>query len=148
MQSQLTFPTKLFVVDDECSLADLLSLILRNAGFEVETFYDGQQAFDRLASGNVPHLVVTDIMMPVLNGITLTKQVLKQWPSCKILFLSSDVQCDFMHEFALHVAQIGALRKPAPILEILKEIERLLYAQTSFTAMRPDCRVGSAVSIN
>lgn len=61
---------RVFVVDDEVSIADTLSVILRGAGFTVHTFYDGLAAFE-YAQQEHPHIVVSDIMMPEMNGITL-----------------------------------------------------------------------------
>jgi CheY-like chemotaxis protein len=61
---------RIFVVDDDVSIAELCALVLRGAGFEVEIFCDGLKAIKR-AMECEPNLVLTDFSMPKLDGIKL-----------------------------------------------------------------------------
>lgn len=70
---------KILVADDESHILHVVSLKLRNAGFEVITAKDGQEAFD-LALQERPDLVITDYHMPQLSGLELCKR-LKQDPA-------------------------------------------------------------------
>lgn len=63
---------KILAVDDSKTMRDMVSMTLRNAGYEVCEAADGQQALTVLGSGRVD-LVITDINMPNMDGITLTK---------------------------------------------------------------------------
>lgn len=57
------------VVDDEIDIAELLRIALENAGYRVVTAYNGQNALDVLAEMETkPDLIITDYMMPLLNG--------------------------------------------------------------------------------
>jgi two-component system OmpR family response regulator len=126
----ITTPRKIFVVDNEPAIADTLGFILRHAGFEIETFYDGQQAVEHLMMFGPPDLIVTDIMMPALDGISLAKRILEQSPTCKILFLSSELRLSAsIRHFGPHMAQIDALEKPVPPHEIVTKIGQLLQPQ-------------------
>jgi two-component system alkaline phosphatase synthesis response regulator PhoP len=69
---------KILVADDETHILHVVSLKLRNAGFEVITAGDGQEALE-LAQQEMPDLVITDYHMPQLNGLELCSR-LKQDP--------------------------------------------------------------------
>jgi two-component system alkaline phosphatase synthesis response regulator PhoP/two-component system response regulator ResD len=66
----------ILVVDDEKNIVQLARLYLGNEGFQVEEAYDGKQALDKARSTN-PDLVVLDIMMPEMDGITVCKELRK-----------------------------------------------------------------------
>lgn len=61
---------RILVVDDETHILQVLSLKLRNSGFEVSTAVDGEDAL-RQALDDPPDLIITDIQMPYMNGIEL-----------------------------------------------------------------------------
>ena len=61
-------------VDDSKSMRDMVSLTLRQAGFDVVEAADGQQALG-LARGKAVNLVITDINMPNMDGITLIREL-------------------------------------------------------------------------
>jgi CheY-like chemotaxis protein len=69
----------ILVADDESHILHVVSLKLRNAGFNVVTASDGQEALD-LAQAEPPHLLITDYHMPHLSGIELCRR-LKQEPA-------------------------------------------------------------------
>ena len=69
----------ILVADDESHILHVVSLKLRNAGFNVVTARDGQEAFE-LAHQQHPDLLITDYHMPQLSGIELC-QKLKQDPA-------------------------------------------------------------------
>src|SRR5580692_265856 len=70
---------KILVADDESHILHVVSLKLRNAGFEVLTAADGQEALE-LAQSERPDLLITDYHMPQLSGLELC-QKLKQDPA-------------------------------------------------------------------
>ena len=72
---------KILVADDESHILHVVSLKLRNAGFEVVTARDGQEALE-LAQQEMPDLLITDYHMPQLSGLELCQR-LKQDPKTK-----------------------------------------------------------------
>jgi CheY-like chemotaxis protein len=70
---------KILVADDESHILNVVSLKLRNAGFEVLTAADGQEALE-IAHAEHPDLLITDYHMPQLSGLELC-QKLKQDPA-------------------------------------------------------------------
>lgn len=67
----------ILVVDDSASVRQVVSMALRGAGHEVVTASDGQDALSKL-DGRRYHLVVSDVNMPVMDGITLIKEIKKR----------------------------------------------------------------------
>lgn len=79
--------SKVLVVDDQRLIADTLAEILTNAGFEAVAAYDGFDALDK-ASRFLPHWVVTDVLMPRMNGVELAIALRKMYPASSILLFS------------------------------------------------------------
>src|SRR3982751_3418859 len=68
---------KILVVDDDLALCDVIGFTLRRAGFEVLTAHDGHAAFERWQF-ETPDLVILDIKLPGLDGVTLCKRIRAQ----------------------------------------------------------------------
>ncbi len=56
------------IVEDEFAIADLLEMVLTDEGYRVLTAANGRQGLQRLAEGPLPDLVISDYMMPILDG--------------------------------------------------------------------------------
>ena len=78
---------RIFVVDDESSIARTLAMILDREGFEAHAFEDPRKAL-AACQEMAPDLLVTDVAMPELSGIELAIQVRAMLPQCKILLFS------------------------------------------------------------
>ena len=74
---------RILVVDDENHILQVLSLKLRNSGFDVSTAVYGEDAL-RQAIENPPDLVITDIQMPYMNGIELCNALLENKTTSRI----------------------------------------------------------------
>ncbi|WP_110970104.1 response regulator [Pseudomonas huaxiensis] len=66
--------SKILVVDDECSISDILGYVLEDAGFQVEKAANGAKALEVLEKTRV-ELLITDWMMPVMNGEELARKL-------------------------------------------------------------------------
>jgi DNA-binding response OmpR family regulator len=62
----------IFVIEDEPSIAEVVSLYLKRSGFQVETAADGNAAM-ALLERQIPDLVVLDLMLPEIDGLSLTR---------------------------------------------------------------------------
>ncbi|MEE1619471.1 response regulator transcription factor [Brachybacterium sp. J144] len=82
------FEARLLVVDDEPNIRDLLATSLRFAGFEVFTASTGNEAI-REATENQPDLVVLDVMLPDMDGFTVTRRLRDRGEQYPILFLTA-----------------------------------------------------------
>jgi two-component system OmpR family response regulator len=79
---------RVLVVDDEPSLAELLSSVLRFEGWEVQTAADGQGAI-RAARDFRPDAVVLDVMLPDLDGLDVLRRLRQEQPRVCVLFLTA-----------------------------------------------------------
>jgi CheY-like chemotaxis protein len=96
-------PPRILVADDDAWILRMVTTVLKKRGYEVDTAPDGEQAYER-ALTNPPDLLITDVMMPNVDGWTLVKQmrahpVLRDVPVIFLTALSSDD--DRIHGFRL-----------------------------------------------
>jgi two-component system chemotaxis response regulator CheY len=81
------------IVDDSASLRQVVGIALRGAGYEVIEASDGQDAISKL-TGQKVHLIISDVNMPNMDGITFVKNV-KQMPNYKftpVIMLTTESQ--------------------------------------------------------
>jgi len=76
-----------FVVDDETLIATTLTAILKNSGFDALSFTDPLDAL-LAAESQCPDVLLSDVMMPQLNGVDLGVQFKAIHPKCKVLLFS------------------------------------------------------------
>jgi two-component system, NtrC family, response regulator len=79
---------KILIVEDEASLRDLLSKILSLEGFQVFTASDAISGLEVLKNEDI-YLVITDVMMPDINGIEFTKQIKASYPLIEVIVLTA-----------------------------------------------------------
>jgi DNA-binding response OmpR family regulator len=77
----------IFVIEDEPSIAEVVSLYLRRAGYQVQTLSDGRTALE-LFEKRIPDLVVLDLMLPGADGYTITRW-LRERSEVPIIMLTS-----------------------------------------------------------
>jgi CheY-like chemotaxis protein len=65
---------RILIVDDEQDILETLQLILEMEGYLIDTASTGQQALEKMSAVE-PDLVLSDVMMPVMNGIELLKRL-------------------------------------------------------------------------
>ena len=83
----------IMVVDDSASLRQVVSIALRGAGYDVVEGSDGKDALSKL-TGQKVHLIISDVNMPNMDGITFVKEV-KKHPNYKftpIIMLTTETQ--------------------------------------------------------
>ena len=64
----MTQKHSILIVDDEAHILQVLSLKLRNCGYDIATAVDGEDALHQVKM-NPPDLVITDVQMPYMNGL-------------------------------------------------------------------------------
>ena len=89
----------IMVVDDSASLRQVVSIALKGAGYDILEASDGKDALGKL-TGQKVHLIVSDVNMPNMDGITMVKQI-KQMPAYKftpVIMLTTESQESKMNE--------------------------------------------------
>ena len=66
----------IMVIDDSASLREVVGITLKTAGYDVLEAENGQDALDKL-DGRKVHLIISDVNMPVMDGITFVKEAKK-----------------------------------------------------------------------
>jgi DNA-binding NtrC family response regulator len=113
------------VVDDEPLVADTLAMILTRAGYHAVRAYDGRSALE-IASVQMPDLLITDVAMPLMNGVELAVSMVSMVPDCKVVLFSGHARSadlvrayDAGHHFPL-------MSKPMHPTEVLAQVSRSL----------------------
>lgn len=120
------------IVDDEPSLADTLVMIFQRAGYHATAVYSGAEALSAIASHR-PSLVITDVIMPGLDGIAMAKMIRRAYPACRILLFSGNADTQGLLEEAQqegHAFEI--LAKPVPPPQMLAKVASMLAQNSSY----------------
>jgi len=118
--------TKILAVDDSASMRQMVSFTLQGAGYEVVEASDGQDALNK-AKQNQVDLVLSDVNMPVMDGISLIKQ-LRTLPNYKfvpILMLTTESAGDKKSE-GKAAGATGWIVKPFNPDQLLNTIKKVL----------------------
>jgi CheY-like chemotaxis protein len=117
----------ILVVEDIPNVRELLAVTLRFKGYPVITANNGQEALEQIARER-PALVITDILMPKMDGYTLA-QTLRTDPHTRqipIIFLSATYVTPEDKAFALSLGAVRFLEKPVDTEEFLLTIAEVL----------------------
>jgi len=79
---------RVLIVDDEKSLTILLSRILKDVGYQVETALSGEEAQKKIRNFT-PNLVITDLKMPGISGLELLKETKREYPEIDFILLTA-----------------------------------------------------------
>lgn len=111
----------IFLVDDEELITKSLAQILRNEGFEVSEFTNPLKALSRLKV-DCPNLLISDVMMPELNGIELARHTRKLLPDCSVLLFSAAAE-DLLRDAGPAGIGFRLVSKPVHPDQLFQEIE-------------------------
>jgi len=123
------------VIDDNASVRESISQLLLTHGYKVETAINGLDGFEKAQSGNY-QLFIIDHLMPLMNGILLSKNI-KQTSQCAdtpILFITTQPQESLHHlpEFSLFDR---VLNKPLNEGSLLTTVSSLVLNDSSTIAL-------------
>lgn len=91
---------KILVVDDEKRIVDLVRIYLEREGFLIDGAYNGQQALDMI-SKSAYDLIILDLMLPVLDGLTVCKEIRKKYDTPVIMLTTRGEEFDKVLGFEL-----------------------------------------------
>ncbi len=114
------------VVEDEEAVRALVSRYLKKYGFTVYSAADGQEALDFLTARNeAPRVLVSDVVMPRMDGPSLARALRPRFPEMPILFVSGYVDDKFSIP-DLDRNSYRFLAKPFSLAKLLSNVEELL----------------------
>jgi two-component system cell cycle response regulator CpdR len=127
MAEKKTEPTpKILLAEDDNDMRRFLVRALSNAGYQVISFDNGRSAYERLREEPF-ELLLTDIVMPEMDGIELARRATEIDPDLKVMFITG------FAAVALNAAQqtpkdAKVLSKPFHLKDLVNEVDRLLAA--------------------
>ncbi len=114
------------LVDDNPALRELLSIVIASAGYRVLTATDGEDALNLAEKHAAPiHIVLTDVVMPVLDGPTLVTTLRGWYPRMRVIFMTGHAERP--EAASAHDDELTrVLHKPVPVPELLATVRELL----------------------
>lgn len=123
--SRVTISRILLAEDDE-SMRGFLVRALKKAGYEVIDFANGEEAYERLKTEPFT-LLLTDIVMPKMDGIELARRASELDPDLKIMFITGFAAVVLNNDVAAP-KDARVLSKPFHLKDLVREVDRLLAA--------------------
>ncbi len=115
-------PKKILVAEDEKAYSRALLLKLKNSGFEAESAENGEVAIEMIKKNNYD-LLLSDLVMPKMNGFQLVEEIKKQGLNVPVIGLSNLSQSDD-EEKIRSIGAIGFISKSnTPIIEVIRKVE-------------------------
>lgn len=129
----LTPMARILSVEDDPDFQRLISLALRNQGYEVHYAFTGPEGHEKALSLN-PDIILLDMMLPGLNGPEVIR-LLKKSKAAKdipiIVLTAYPASADFGESDAKSLGVVEYMRKPVQIEELLRSLRRLLSSRKS-----------------
>jgi two-component system, OmpR family, response regulator len=132
-------PVRAVVVDDENSLTELLAMALRYEGWDVKVASDGQRALSVIREYE-PDVVVLDIMLPDIDGLTVLSRLRADGNQVPILFLTAKDSVDDRIA-GLTVGGDDYVTKPFSLEELVARLRALIRRSSITLAASPDSRI-------
>ncbi|MEN9604938.1 MAG: hypothetical protein RJB39_623 [Candidatus Parcubacteria bacterium] len=119
--------TKVMIVDDDHFILNMYKIKFEHAGFDIKTAANGQEALDIAHTGYVPHVLLVDILMPVMGGIEFLQHIREEklFEHVPIIVLSNQSQStDISEAMKLGVKSyiVKATTVPSEIVEEIKNM--------------------------
>ena len=113
----------IMLVEDEVELAQLVRDYLEAAGFEVSMFHDGQEAYDSFTQRK-PSLMILDLMVPRMDGLTICRKVREQSDLPIIMVTARTEEIDRV--FGLNMGADDYVCKPFSPKELVARVQAVL----------------------
>lgn len=119
-------PRKILLAEDDSDMRRFLGKALENAGFDVASFDNGLSAYNRLREEPF-ELLLTDIVMPEMDGIELARKATELDPDIKVMFITGFAAVALNPDnHTPREAKI--LSKPFHLRALVNEVQKLLVA--------------------
>ncbi len=118
----------ILIAEDDQSMCSFLSLALEKAGHTTKAVHNGTDALEEIKTSKLPYdLLLTDIIMPGIDGIELSDKATKLKPTLKVMFITGFAAVavgrkDIDHEKA------KILSKPFHLKDLVEQVEAMLSA--------------------
>jgi len=120
----------ILIIDDDEAIRSVFEQFLEGTGYSVETAEEGKEGLRKMKA-RTPDLIITDIMMPEMDGLEMVTFIKKNHPDLPIIAISGGMQAAPVN-FLPMAKQFGACKvfeKPLPLKTLLDAVQELLSAK-------------------
>ena len=118
--------SRILVVDDEPALADTLAIILNRSGYHATAVYSCEEALPIIQSTS-PLFVISDVVMPGMNGVALALLIRNSYPGCRVMLFSGNADTqDLVEEARGQGHELEVMAKPISPAKLLERIAFLI----------------------
>ena len=110
-----------FIVEDDRDIADMYARVVREAGFQVEVYYDGKAAYERLQNDPTPKVVFLDMHLPSTTGNEIAWEMWFEIDQTYIVIITADADMANIYRTKEEVDEVFV--KPIP-LDVLSEVAK------------------------
>ena len=115
---------RVLVVDDEEPVRNLLQRVLKEAGYDVVTATNGQEALDKVSQLNVG-VVLLDIKMPGMSGIEVLQQITTNWPETCVVMATAAGDAQTAVE-AMKAGAYDYITKPFDRDDVVRKVQKAI----------------------
>lgn len=119
----------ILVVEDEKEIAEAIEIYLFNQGYNVVKAYNGQEGLDEIEKNDI-HLAIVDIMMPVMDGVTMIMKLREKYDFPVIILSAKSEEVDKI--MGLNIGADDYVNKPFKPLELLARVNSQLRRYTKY----------------
>ncbi|MEO7410351.1 MAG: response regulator, partial [Sphingomicrobium sp.] len=123
-ESELWGSGTILLVEDEHMVRTVTERGLTRHGYKVMSASNGEDALALLASGEHVDLLISDVVMPVMDGPTMVREARKEWPDLPILFMSGYAEEQLRK--SIDIANVAFLPKPFSMIELAEAVRAAL----------------------
>jgi two-component system, cell cycle sensor histidine kinase and response regulator CckA len=127
----------ILVVDDQPTVRRMAHRLLSEWGFRVFEAESGEEAMEVLETARAGvQLVIVDVVMPLADGVQVTRRIQERWPGQRILYMSAH-PAEVLAEYGLSELEVPFLAKPFTRDELLTKVSEALARPASETKQIP-----------
>jgi CheY-like chemotaxis protein len=116
--------SRVLITDDSLLQRKTLSAIVVEAGHEVETACNGQEALEKIQA-NPPDCLLLDMLMPIMDGVQVLEQLESQGLKLPVIVLTADVQ-EWLKTRCLELGATNFLNKPIKQAQLQEALQQIL----------------------
>lgn len=127
----------ILVVDDQPTVRRMAHRLLSEWGFRVFEAESGEEAMEVLETAKAGvQLVIVDVVMPLTDGVQVTRRIQDHWPSQRILYMSAH-PAEVLAQYGLAELDVPFLAKPFTRDELLNKVSEALEKPAATTPRSP-----------
>ena len=121
---------RILLVDDEPHVIRVMRLALQRCGYEIDEASNGEMALERIRQCE-PHVMITDIDMPRMNGEQLCKEISRQMPDRKFVIIVLTARTELEHRvWSSKLEDLMFMEKPVSIRRLIERLN-IYFSETA-----------------